>query len=113
MVMTKIYANTALGLGLFATGLYVVSPYFPSHGAGDGPDAPPLAAVALSTATVSAAGGLYGPPSVFDAITDAEYRTPVIDLRQSLAIVSSRPPTLTAHSAGAVYDGHVTFKPWA
>ena len=79
-------ACLVVSLGLIATGHYACAPYI--HGDVDGPDAPPLASLALSTTTllptgpagpvgvsVSAVGS--GMPVVFDAITDVEYDTTI------------------------------------
>lgn len=73
--MTKTPPYIAIGLGLFATGHYVFSPYLPA--AADAPDAPPLASIvsAPSSGTLT----LSGLHTVVNAITDAEYPAPPDD----------------------------------
>jgi hypothetical protein len=82
-------------LGAIATH-YVVSPFYP--GDGNAPEAPPMASVSSVVASTSA---MTDGNVTVDAITDAEYRAPAIDMRH---------PVMVAPTRGAISPGVVTFK---
>ena len=74
-------------IGAIATAHYVVSP------PGDAPEAPPMASVSSIIASTSA---MTDGRVTVDAITDAEYHAPAIDMRHPAA------PTRGAASLGVV-----------
>jgi hypothetical protein len=104
--MYKTSAYFVVGLGMIAAGHYAVSSYLP--GDGDAPDAPPIASLTMaSTASVT----LHAINFALDAITDAEYAAPAVDMRHP-AMIAPLPPmlTVTVLSVDAIYPGIVTFK---
>jgi hypothetical protein len=85
--MGKIYFTAAFGLGVIATGQLLVSAVVPGIDA----EAPPLAALSLSTGTGTVVSTTHYTmiSGNLDAVTDAEYRALAVDRGHPVAIVPS------------------------